>query len=566
RAGVVDVPGHEDFVRTMVAGASGIDVVLLVVAADDGIMPQTLEHLAIVEQLGVARGIPVLSKVDLVDAEWAALVAADLAERLARSPVSFTPPIPVSTVTGQGIEELRAALAAVARSVTARDAADLVRLPVDRAFSVAGTGTVVTGTLWSGRIRVGDQVALLPGRERARVRSIEQYGQAVDVAGPGSRTALGLAGVAREAIRRGMVVVEPERGWEEVPTIDVVASLLADAPRPLVSRTRVRLHLGTAEVICRVYPPAPIEPGGSGAARLRLEQPLIARGGDRFILRSFSPVTTIGGGFVVDPMPPGGKPCWSDALLTQEPAARLAGLVARRRDGVAIAEMPILLGATVKEDSGGDIVRLGARLVSPGRAAELAQRALDLVRQFHRDSPTEAGLAIETLRQQLGAPAALVEPVLERLVAARRLVLSDGRARLTGFAPRVPGRPADVERVVALVAAAGLMPPTVAELAAAHGLEDAGAILAFAAASGRVVAVERDRFYAREALDQLVAALREIGASGPITPAAVRDRLGLTRKYVIPLLEWADRAGVTVRVGEGRKLAGLRSDTSAPVC
>ncbi|HEX5963017.1 MAG TPA: selenocysteine-specific translation elongation factor, partial [Gemmatimonadales bacterium] len=291
-AGVVDVPGHEDFIRTMVAGASGIDLVLLVVAADEGIMPQTEEHLAILEQLEVPAGIPVITKADLADPEWLQLVIAEVWERLAGSSIRFEAPIAVSAKSGEGVDTLRGRLRELATRPRPKPLADAFRMPIDRVFSLSGVGTVVTGTAWSGRIRIGDPVLALPAGLRGRVRSLESYGQAVDRSEPQARTAVGIAGIERSAIGRGDVLVTDELTWMAASALDVEIALLPSAARPLKSRTRVRLHLGTSEVMARVLPRAPIEPGGNGIARLSLEKPLVARAEDRFVLRSYSPVTT----------------------------------------------------------------------------------------------------------------------------------------------------------------------------------------------------------------------------------------------------------------------------------
>ena len=359
--GVVDVPGHEDFVRTMVAGASGFDLALLVVAADEGIMPQTEEHLAILEQLAIPVGVPVVTKADLVDADWLELVVAELGERLRRSSVAFDEPAVVSALTGQGIEQLRARLRAHAARVAPKGRADLFRLPVDRAFSVAGVGTVVTGTAWSGSVAVGDPVRLLPGPLGGRVRSIESHGRAVERVEPGARIALGIAGLERSEVRRGHVVVTPDLPWSATLALDVELSLLPSAVRPLAPRTRARLHLGTAEVMVRVLPRAPIRPGERGLARLRLDAPVVARGGDRFVLRSWSPVTTIGGGRVLDPDPPLRRSSWPADLGALEPARHLRALVERRPFGLALAAVPIVAGTGAHLGSGmnpGDGLRL----------------------------------------------------------------------------------------------------------------------------------------------------------------------------------------------------------------
>ena len=291
QASIVDVPGHEGFVKNMLAGATGIDVALLVIAADEGVMPQTEEHLAILELLGVRRGVPVLSKRDLVDDEWLALVRAEVAERLKTSRVRWEPPIAVSALTGVGLDELRATLARVADDLTERPAHDLFRLPIDRVFAVAGAGTVVTGSTWSGTVTVGDSVRLLPARggdgsREARVRSIEVHGAAAEQAVPGRRTALALVGVDKEELDRGHVAVTGP-GWAATTTLDVALELLPGARMPLAARSRIRVHLGTAEVLGRVAQVRSIAPGETGLARLLLEGPLVARGGDRFVVRSF---------------------------------------------------------------------------------------------------------------------------------------------------------------------------------------------------------------------------------------------------------------------------------------
>jgi len=558
-AGVVDVPGHEDFVRTMVAGASGIDLALLVIAADEGIMPQTVEHLAVLEHLGVRAAIPVLTKADLVESEWLELVAAEVGQRLAGSPVAFEAPIAVSAKTGQGIEELRARLAARAAELPGRSAADLFRLPVDRAFSVAGVGTVATGTAWSGRIALGDPVLLLPQGRMGRVRSIESYGCSLERSEPGARTALGLAGIDRTDVHRGSVVVSPDSAWLPASAVDVEIVLQSDAPRPLVNRTRVRFHLGTAEVMARVLPRAPIEPGGRGIARLRLEDPVVARGEDRFVLRSYSPVTTIGGGRVLDPQPPRRRNVWPVDLASPRPAERFRALLARHPAGMPVAALPVLLGIARAEAA--DLAsheasarRVGEQWVQVGVLEALAGRALETLKAYHRSQMSERGMPLETLRRSLKAPDPLVETVLTDLATSGRIRSFEGLTALAGFAPRVAGGEEEIDRIIGLLEAAHLSPPTLAELQRQSGRTDVGAVLRLAAASGRVEAVERNRYYTRDALDQFTRVLVELGRAGDIVPAAVRDRLGISRKYLIPLLEWADNRGITVRVGDVRHL------------
>jgi len=558
-AGVVDVPGHEDFVRTMVAGASGIDLVLLVIAADEGIMPQTEEHLAIVEYLQVPAGIPVLTKADLVDAEWLELLSLEVVERLARSPVAFTAPLAISAKTGQGLAALREQLQAYAATLVPRPAADIFRMPIDRAFSVAGVGTVVTGTTWSGMIEPGASVTILPAGLPGRLRSVESFGGSVSRSRPGARTALGLADVDRQAVRRGDVVVASEVPWAPVSALDVEIALHPSARRPLVARSRVRFDLGTAELLARVYPRGPIEPGGSGLARLSLETPAVARGGDRFVLRSYSPVITIGGGRVLDPAPPQRGATWPPELASAEPAVRLRALLARRPAGIVTTALPLVLGvppteATALAAADASLRRIGEHWIESARIEAVAERALELVRQHHRHHKSDAGMPLETLRRSLRVPTWQAEAALADVTTARRLRSADGVATLPGFLPRVEGGDAEIDRVVEIVARAGLMPPSIAELEQTTRRPDLAAILRLAAGAGRLEAVERDRYYARQVLDDFTRVLREIGAERDIVPAEIRERLGISRKYLIPLLEWADAKGITIRVGNTRRL------------
>jgi selenocysteine-specific elongation factor len=558
-AGVVDVPGHEDFIRTMVAGASGIDVALLVIAADEGIMPQTEEHLLILEQLGIERGIPVITKADLAEAEWMQLVLLEVAERLARSSIVFDPPLLVSAKTGQGIEELRQQLATHARHLDQPSPHDAFRMPVDRVFSLAGVGTVVTGTAWSGRLTVGDTVLALPSGVRGRIRSLESYGQPVDRTRPGARIAVGVVGIDRADLTRGAVLVTEHLPWAATSALDVEIALDPKAPRALTPRTRIRLLLGTAEVMARVLPRPSVEPGAVGVARLRLETPLVARAGDRFVIRSFSPVTTIGGGRVLDPMPPRRGGAWPPELTSQDPLDRFRAILQRHPAGVERSLVPLLLGVPEQEANAVALRDSGARLVGSlwvARPAveQVAQRGLALLREYHRQHPSHPGMPLETLRHALRSREVIVDAALGDAGRAGRIRRIDGLVALAGFVPRVAGGDEEMDRIVKILANANLAPPSVAELERSTGWRDLYPLLRLAAARGQVEAVEQDRYYAREALDRFTGVLHDLGQEGLIVPGAVRDRLGISRKYLIPLLEWADGRGITVRESEGRRL------------
>jgi len=569
QASLVDVPGHEGFVRNMLAGATGIDVALLVIAADEGIMPQTEEHLAIVELLGVRRGIPVLTKRDLVDAEWLDLVRSEVSTRLGTSRVRWEPAVATSVLSGEGLDDLRDALRRVAGDLVERPADDLFRLPIDRVFTVAGAGTVVTGSTWSGSVAVGEAVQLLPLGREARVRSIEVHGETAERAVPGRRTALALVGVDKSELARGHVALTGS-GWRATTLVDVAVELLPAARKPLASRTRVRVHLGTAEVLARAVQTAAIAPGQRGGARLVLEAPVVARSGDRFVLRSFSPVTTIGGGVVLDPFaPPRTRLRRRRVAAEQSPAARLgvlaaeAGLTGLAADSLAVrlGVSPARVTAVIAE--AGDTVLTAAETVVD-RQAVLAEatRLAEVVRRYHEEHPLDPGMSLQALRAAVGTPAppsAVTDAVLELAVKSGKLEVAGSVARQPRWRPALDARATDAsEKLARRLADARWQVPTVAELEREFPGFPVRALLSHFARTGTVEPIDAERYAAKGALAEfraaLEAALAELGSA---TPAELRDRFGLTRKYLIPLLEWADRRGVTRRAGDARVLARL---------
>jgi len=561
QASVVDVPGHEAFVKNMLAGATGIDVALLIIAADEGIMPQTEEHLAIVELLGVRRGIPVLTKRDLVDDEWLALVRTEVAERLSRSRVRWHAPIAVSALTAEGLDDLKKALVDVVEDIAVRPTGDFFRLPIDRVFALPGAGTVVTGSTWSGTVATGDAVRLLPLDRDVRVRSIQVHSQDAEQAGPGRRTALALVGVDKEEIERGHVAVTGT-GWAPTTTLDVALELLPTAKKPLAVRTRIRVHLGTAEVLGRVAQVRAIAPGETSVARLLLEKPLVARGGDRFVIRSFSPVTTIGGGVVLDPFPPK-RPRVSERGLAsgQPPAERLARLVEEAGLlGIGASGLGVRLGIRPSdvvrtiEAAGKGILQVGETLVARRAIAAEVDRLAAVVAAHHEEHPLDAGLSLQALRAAVSAPAPVLDLLVAHGVKKQAWELAEG-----GAVARAPGwrtQAGDAgARLARRLAEARWQLPTVSELQREFSDPSVPALLAHLAREGSVERVDQERYALKQALEEFRRAveetLRELGAA---TPAQFRDRLGLTRKYLIPLLEWADRRGITSRQGDTRVL------------
>jgi selenocysteine-specific elongation factor len=532
-------------------------------------MPQTEEHLAIVELLGVRRGVPVLSKRDLVDDEWLALVRTEVADRLKASRVRWDTPIAVSALTGAGLDDLRAALVHVADDLPVRPTEDLFRLPIDRVFAVAGAGTVVTGSTWSGSVAVGDSVRLLPLDREVRVRSIEVHGETAERAVPGRRTALALVGVDKEELERGAVAVTGP-GWASTTTLDVALELLPGARKPLAVRTRIRVHLGTAEVLARVAQVRSIAPGETGLARLLLEQPIVARGGDRFVVRSFSPVTTIGGGLVLDPFPPKRPRVAERGLAVQQSGGERLGRLVEEAGlrGVAVRDVPVRVGilpggvSAAVEGAGKGVIASGDLLIARRALAAEVERLAGVVASHHETHPLDPGLSLQALRAAVAVedvPGPVWDLLVDFGVKKQAFEVSGAVARRPGWKATLESHAGDSGvRLVRRLAEARWQVPTVAELQHEFPELAVAPLLAHLAREGGVEQVDQERYASKPALEEfrgtLEATLRELGRA---TPAQLRDRTGLTRKYLIPLLEWADRRGLTRRDGDARVWARL---------
>jgi len=572
-AGIVDVPGHEDFVRTMVAGATGIDLALLVVAADESVMPQTVEHVAILDFLGIPAGVVAVTKADLVEPAWLDLVRADVRERLGTARIAWTDVVPVSAVTGAGLPELRAALQRAAARARTRQADDLFRLPVDRVFSVAGAGTVVTGTVWSGTVRVGDEVTLFPGERRARVRGVQTHGESRPAAEPGRRTALALTGLDRESAGRGTVVVQGT-AWRATETVDAVLTLLATAPA-VGQRSRVRVHAGTSEVLARVTPTAEaVPPGGTGTVRLRLEEPAVVRWGDRLVIRAYSPPTTIGGALVTDPWPPARPRRPADAAdLLQGPPERLAAAVRRAgRRGLPLDHLPVRLGIppgavpSAVEAVRHDALTVGPRLLARGLVADVTARVRTALADYHDTHRLETGMPVDQLRR-IDPDPEIVDAGLDVLVQEGAAAVEGNRARLAAHTVAPSAGDATVMNAIRnALRRAGFEGLGSAELGTAVGHGPIEPILGFLVSRASVVRVGRDRFLDADIVQEVVRQAREeLTDSGELGPAQMRARLGLTRKFSIPLLEWLDGQGYTIRQGDirvaGPRLTGSLADS-----
>jgi len=577
RMGVVDVPGHERFVRHMVAGATGIDVVLLVVAADDGIMPQTREHLAIIDLLGIERGVVALTKADLADPDWIDLVAEEVRALVDTTSIAGAPIVPVSAQTGTGIPELLAALDEIAEEAPSRQAGLPFRLPVDRVFTIAGAGTVVTGTLWSGQVARDDAVQIMPKGREARVRGVQVHSASVDKATAGQRVALNIAGVDRDDIERGDVIAAP--GMLTVTDrFDARFTFLGVPGEDKVfeSGTRVHVHHGTREVLGRVLlmdTPA-LAPGQSGLAQVRLEEPLVPRYDDRFIVRSYSPVYTIGGGVVLDVLPPRRTTLRAherellEALIAHDLSAASVGLLASRGLPMTSAEVAAALGVpraqVADELNRADLARLKVGNETAFIVPDDLERLLALVERellaFHDAHPKASSIATSALRDRVDrrltprAFDAIVAVAVERgMAATEKGTVRHPKAAVSALAAEQEA----AEALRPLVIRDGLAPRSVAEWAREAGV-DAGVarkVLNRMASEGEVVRVSSDMYFdaavVAGARDRLVAYLSEHGSAPTFE---LRDVLGVSRKYVIPLLEHFDSIRLTRFEGDRRSL------------
>jgi selenocysteine-specific elongation factor len=574
--GVVDVPGHERFVRQMVAGATGIDVVLLVVAADDGIMPQTREHLAIVDLLGISRGVVAITKSDLADPEWIGLVREDVAQLLKGTSIEGAPIVAVSARTGAGLDELRTALDAVAGETPTRHAELPMRLPVDRVFTIAGAGTVVTGTLWSGTARREDPIEILPSGRTGRIRGVQVHSRPVDQAVAGMRVALNLAGLDRDEVQRGDIVAAPGT-LKTTDRFDALFTYLPGNERPFESGSRVHVHHGTREVLGRVLladGAHGLEPGGRSLAQIRLEEPLAPHFDDRFIVRSYSPVFTIGGGVVLDALPPrrtqlrAGERELLEALAAHDLSGAATGLLASRGVPMTSAEVATALGlsrAGVADDLNKarlERLKVGSDVyfVTPDGLERLLSGTVAALLGYHDTHPLATGMAAGALRDLVDRRVTpkVFDAVLD--VAAQR-----GIVRLTGGEVRHPQAAATAlaEEDTALAALApileaqGLATGAVTELAGIAGVDVGVARKALTklVAAGRVVRLGSEIHFSAEAVDAARARIVEyLEAHGTMLAKDARDVLGTSRKYAVPLLEYFDAQGLTKRDGDIRTL------------
>jgi selenocysteine-specific elongation factor len=584
--GFVDVPGHEKFIRNMLAGATGIDFVLLVVAADDGLMPQTREHLAIVDLLGIRHGVVALTKADLADEPQRAKVTSEIAGALSNTSLAGAEVVPVSSVSGEGVDALRATLFAAAKSLRTRTASGRFRLAVDRSFTLTGAGTIVTGTVMSGSVALGDRVMVSPSGLAARVRSLHAQNRTATRGQAGERCALNLAGegVSREAIARGDVVLDPEL---HAPTtrIDADLRVLDGEPRPLAHWTPVRLHHAAVDIGARValLDDDPIAPGSRARVQLVLAGPIAAAVGDRFVLRDTSARRTIGGGAFLDLRAPARKRRTAErrALLEAhaitEPEGALAALLARPPRYVdidAFARDRTLTGPEMEAIAASvDAVVLasvGTTLaLSRATVSDLKARILTALATFHRDRPDAGGVDAAQLRRAIApqlAPYAFL--ALLQMFAKAGVIVFDGAViRLPSHAARL--KPQDQKtfaRIAPLLSGAErFRPPRVRDLAAALAIpeQQVRPLLKQLARMGQLDEIAPDHFFLRGTVAEIAHLLPELAARAPngeFSAAQLRDRLDNGRKVAIQILEFFDRHGLTARRGDLRRINPKRLD------
>ncbi len=577
--GIVDVPGHEKFVKNMVAGATGIDMVAMVIAADEGVMPQTVEHMEICALLGVEHGLVVLTKIDMVDEEWLELVTEDVRDFTAGTFLEDRPILPVSSATGDGIPEFLAALEALSKEVPERSPINIFRLPVDRVFTMKGFGTVITGTLVSGRVGVGETVMLYPSGITAKVRGLQVHNESVETAGGGMRTAINFQGLEKADVERGEVVSTPGALVSSY-MVDVHLRYLSSNKRPLKSRTRVRFHTGTSEIlgIVVLIDREELSPGEDAVVQMRLDAPVALVRDDRFVIRSYSPVRTVGGGRILNPIPKKHKRFRAEVieeladLTADAPEEIVAHHVLRAGyAGRSFAELKIMCNLSDKPLESalqGLLTRREVILVDKeqrvfihGDAFEALQdEAIGHMTVHHSRFPLKAGMPKEELKSKFRPDLRpkVFNQALNQMIREERVVQEEKTIRLPEHEVSLGEDQADIrEKILDTYRKNGLTPPYFKDLPGTFKVDPARAkeVLHFLVEEGQLVKVKEELFFHADA----IAGLRErlvafFGENDALTPADFKEMTGLSRKYLIPLLEHFDARNITIRVGDVRKL------------
>jgi len=578
--GVVDVPGHEKFVKNMVAGATGIDIVVMVIAADEGVMPQTREHMEICTLLGVRQGLVALTKVDLVDEEMLELAQEDIREFTRGSFLENAPVIPVSAATGQGLPEFVRALDELSRQVESRPPSSLFRLPVDRVFTMKGFGTVITGTLISGRVQVGDPIMVYPSGVTSKVRGIQVHNRSVTTAEAGMRTAVNFQGLDKEAVSRGEVLSSPD-ALKSSYMVDVRFHFLASVARPIKNRTRVRFHTGTSEVLGNLIllENDELKSGETTVAQLRLDTPVAVVKGDHYVVRSYSPVRTVGGGQILNPIPPKHKRFQAGVVqalknvLTSDPETLIGSHIeAAGHSGTCFTDLRLMTDLTDKQLESSLQAMMSARtiiqvdkdtrsFVHKKSFEAFVREASEHLRAYHQAFPLKSGMLKEELKSKFPADTdvRLFNLVLNQMIRDGAIVQEEKTVRLTTHKVSLAGDEATLRKqMLKIYRDSGLQPPFFRDVAGILKAEPGAAkdVLNLLIEEGLIIRTKDDLFFHAEAIADLKQRmLKFFETNADMTPAHFKDMAGgASRKFLIPLLEYFDSKNVTLRVGDVRKL------------
>ncbi len=577
--GIVDVPGHEKFIKNMVAGATGIDIVVMIIAADEGVMPQTREHMEICMLLGVRHGLVAMTKIDLVDEEWLELALEDIRDFSRGTFLEDSSILPVSSVTGQGIPELITALDEIAGDIPPRPPSGLFRLPIDRVFTMKGFGTVITGTLVSGKVTVGDTIMVYPSGITSKVRGIQVHNQSADSAEAGMRTAINFQGLDKAAVQRGEVLSSPGALISSY-MVDLSFHYLPSNKKPLKNRTLVRMHTGTSEVLGHLIllEQEELPPGHTALAQIRLYLPVAIVKDDRFVIRSYSPIRTIGGGQVLNPTPQKHKRLKPDIIsglqhLTDEDPENVITYHIQQAgyNGVSFSHLKIMSNLGGKQ-----LDTILQHLLSQRTILQtdkenriyihqttfetLQQKSAKYLAKYHETNPLKAGMPKEELRSKFPrlSNSKLFNLVLNQMIKSKQIVQEENTVRLESHRVSLGVDQADVRRkILNAYQEGGLQPPYFREFTKTLDADPKRTkeVLMHLVEEGQIVKTKEDLYFHARAVDELKNRLVEfLKSHGEITTPQFKEMTGVSRKYVIPLIEYFDSKNVTLRVGDSRKL------------
>ncbi len=565
--GIVDVPGHEKLIRNMLAGAGGIDMVLLVVAADEGIMPQSREHLAICDLLKIKSGLVAITKADLVESAWLDLVRDEVLNFVKGTFLENSPIVPVSAKTGDNIDTLKKEIRDLGLKVAPKETGGLFRLPIDRVFTLKGFGTVITGTAISGIVSVDDAIEILPANIKARVRGLHSHGRAIDTAYAGQRVAVNLQGVGKESLSRGDVAVTPS-SFVETKSLDAFLELLPEAP-VLKNRSLGHLYVGTAETVARIilYEKEELKPRDSCYCQLRLQDPVIAVAGDRYIIRRFSPLETLGGGEILDPSPVRKRRKEGiddlDVLFSGSLEQKVSQKIEKSGpQGISIntirgwirADLKSLDGVLMRLEKAGELIVFEDLIIHRKPFLCLQNEILELLRAFHKKNPLKPGMPKEEIRNQLRVDARLFNYILTVL---RGVLVEKDMVRLSEFKVELSSREEEFKtKILDLLEKSGFQPPTKDEISSSLKIDQKRLtdILLLMSKEGRVVRINESLYMSKGVFNKMLSLLEAFFMKKPeMTVAEFRDLLSTTRKYALPFLEFLDSQKVTLRTGDVRK-------------